>query len=39
MPTPPEKSELLRLKERTEIYPFSTLPVEEMERGQILKAF
>ena len=33
MPTVPEKSARLRNAERPEIYPFCSLPIEDMERG------
>jgi len=39
MPSIPEKSERIRRQERPQIYPFSTIPVEELERGMILKQF
>ena len=39
MPQVPLKSERLRDLERPGIYPFGTLPIEEMERGLIMKAF
>lgn len=37
MPNYPEKSELKRLSEKPEIYPFSTIPVEEFERAMLLR--
>jgi hypothetical protein len=36
MPEIPEKSESLRGSERTEIYPFSSLPIPELERALML---
>jgi hypothetical protein len=38
MPTVPAKSKAMRGAETTEIHPFSSLTVEEMERGLVLKA-
>jgi len=38
MPQVPEKSEWLRNFEKTRIYPFSTLPIEELERGLLFEA-
>ena len=37
MPSVPEKSEWMRNYEKTWIYPFSTLPIEELERGLIFE--
>lgn len=39
MPAVPLKSERVRDAERANVYPFATLPVEEVERGLIMKAF
>jgi hypothetical protein len=38
MPSIPEKSKLIRSFERPDMYPFLTLPVEELERGLMLKS-
>ena len=38
MPPVPEKSERLRNAERPEIYPFCSLPIEDVERGLKLQA-
>lgn len=37
MPSVSEKSERTRNFEKTWIYPFSTLPIEELERGLIFE--
>ena len=39
MPPVPAKSERLRDLERVGVYPFATLPIDEVERGLIMKAF
>jgi len=39
MPPVPSKSERLRDMERAGLYPFATLPIDEVERGLIMKAF
>lgn len=39
MPQIPQKSEALRNAERYEIYPFSTLPYLELERGLLITKF
>lgn len=39
MPQIPQKSEALRNAERYEIYPFSTLPYPELERGLLITKF
>jgi hypothetical protein len=39
MPSVPSKSERLRDMERAGLYPFATLPIDEVERGLIMKAF
>jgi hypothetical protein len=39
MPPVSLKSERVRDAERANVYPFATLPVEEVERGLIFKAF
>lgn len=38
MPNYPEKSELKRNAERPEVYPFCTVPIEELERAMLLKS-
>jgi hypothetical protein len=39
MPDIPSKSSRLREAEKPAIYPFSTLPVDDSERAQIMRAF
>lgn len=39
MPPVSLKSERLRDLEKPNVYPFSTLPIEEVERGLIMKSF
>jgi hypothetical protein len=39
MPPVSLKSERIRDMESANVYPFATLPVEEVERGLIMKAF
>ena len=39
MPPVPAKSERLRDLERVGVYPFATLPIDEVERGLIMKSF
>ena len=38
MPSIPEKSKWLRDGEKTKIYPFATLPIDELEWGLIFEA-
>ncbi len=39
MPPVPAKSQRLRDQERAAVYPFATLPIDDLERGLIMKAF
>jgi hypothetical protein len=39
MPEHPTKPQILRDLERPSIYPFATLPIEDVERGLVLKQF
>lgn len=39
MPPVPTKSQRLRDAEKPQLYPFCTLPIEDVERSLILKAF
>lgn len=39
MPQVPLKSQRLRDMEKPALYPFATLPVDEVERGLVMKAF